>query len=345
MKSAVRPNTHKQRNIFTLAKGAGLDGFILALMIMILLAWLWPQAGEKDSPVPLAAVANYGVSFIFFFYGLRLDLEKLKAGLRNWPLHLVVHFTTFIAFPLLVLAGKLLFENNDNHLLWLGIFFLASLPSTVSSSVVMVSIAGGNMPAAIFNASISSLMGVFITPLWMSTVIHAGNSNNGLGQIMGKLVLQVVVPVVLGMILHGKWGGFAEKHKKQLRYFDQSIILLIVYTSFCESFAKKMFTGFSIAHLFLLGAGMLGLFLLVYLLVKLASRLFKFNREDTITAVFCGSKKSLVHGTVMSKVLFPGSDIVGIILLPLMLYHALQLITASIIAQSMARNTTKVRDI
>lgn len=345
MKRIDQPNSHKQRNLFALAKRAGLDGFILALIVMILFAWLWPHLGEKDSPVPLAAIANYGVSFIFFFYGLRLDLEKLKAGLRNWPLHLVVHFTTFIAFPLLVFAGKLLFENDSNHLLWLGIFFLASLPSTVSSSVVMVSIAGGNMPAAIFNASISSLMGVFITPLWMSTVIHAGSSDNGLGQIMGKLVLQVVVPVIFGMIMHRKWGAFAEKHRKQLRYFDQSIILLIVYTSFCESFAKKMFTGFSISHLLLLGGGMLGLFLLVYMLVKLASNLFGFDREDTITAVFCGSKKSLVHGTVMSKVLFPGSDIVGIILLPLMFYHALQLITASIIAQSMARKNVEGVDV
>lgn len=343
MKSDARGATIKQFDILTLFKKAGLDGFILALMSMILLAWLWPQVGEKNSAFPLAEIANYGVSFIFFFYGLRLDLEKLKAGLRNWPLHLVVHFTTFIAFPLLVLTGKLLFENSTNRLLWLGIFFLASLPSTVSSSVVMVSIAGGNLPAAIFNASISSLLGVFITPLWMSTVLHASSSNNGLGQIMAKLVLQVVVPVLIGMLLHRRWGSFAEKYKKKLRYFDQSIILLIVYTSFCESFAKKMFTGFSISHIIILGAGMIGLFLLIYMLVMTTSRILKFNREDSITAVFCGSKKSLVHGTVMSKVLFAGSDIVGIILLPLMLYHALQLITASIIAQSMARN--KINDV
>jgi sodium/bile acid cotransporter 7 len=151
----------------------------------------------------------------------------------------------------------------------------------------------------------------------------------------------VLVPVVLGMLLHGKWGFFAEKYRKQLRYFDQSIILLIVYTSFCESFAKKMFTGYSLSQILILGLGMTALFFLVYMMVKAVCVSLKFSREDTITAVFCGSKKSLVHGTVMSKVLFPGSDIVGIILLPLMLYHALQLITASIIAQYIARNSLK----
>jgi sodium/bile acid cotransporter 7 len=323
--------------ILPLIKRAGLDGFIVALIGVIFLAWLLPRAGERNSPLHLTEIAGYGVSVIFFFYGIRLNTENLRSGLSKWRLHLVIHTTTFILFPLLVLLFKWLFENDNNHSLWLGIFFLASLPSTVSSSVVMVSIAGGNIPAAIFNASISSLIGVFLTPLWMGLVIHSGTGGYNLYLIIGKLTLQVLVPVILGILLHNKWGSFAEKNKKKLRHLDQSIILLIMYTSFCESFAKKMFNGFSITSLLIMGISMLGLFLLVYSMVKTVCRLMGFNREDTITAVFCGSKKSLVHGTVMSKVLFPGSDIVGIVLLPLMIYHALQLIAASIIAQSMAK--------
>lgn len=327
----------KSFSILALAKRAGLDGFIIALITMIVLAWLWPEGGEKKSPLHLAEIATYGVSAIFFFYGLRLNVENLKSGLSKWRLHLVVHLTTFILFPLLVLLFKTFFENKSNEVLWLGVFFLASLPSTVSSSVVMVSIAGGNIPAAIFNASISSLLGVFITPLWMGLVIHAQTGNYDLYVVISKLTLQVLVPVALGMLLNNKWGSFAERYRRQLRYFDQSIILLVVYTSFCESFVKKMFNGFSITTLLLVGAGMIGLFLLIYNIVKVVCCLLRFNREDSITAVFCGSKKSLVHGTVMSKVLFSGSDIVGIVLLPLMIYHALQLIAASIIAQSMAK--------
>ena len=323
--------------ISVLAKLVGLDGFIIDLISMIVLAWLWPAGGEKRSPLHLAAIANYGVSAIFFFYGLRLDIESLKSGISKWRLHLVVHLTTFILFPLLVLLFQAFFKTNSNATLWLGVFFLASLPSTVSSSVVMVSIARGNIPAAIFNASISSLLGVFITPIWMGLVVHSNTGDYNLSAVIGKLILQVLVPVVLGILLHKKLGGFAGRYRKRLRYFDQTIILLIVYTSFCESFAKKMFSGFSLTTLFIVASGMIALFLLVYNIVKIVCRLLNFNREDSITAVFCGSKKSLVHGTVMSKVLFSGSDIVGVVLLPLMIYHALQLIAASIIAQSMAK--------
>jgi sodium/bile acid cotransporter 7 len=147
----------------------------------------------------------------------------------------------------------------------------------------------------------------------------------------------VVVPVVLGIGLHRKLGAFAERNRKALRLFDQAIILLIVYTSFCESFARRLFAGYRTWDLVGLGAAMLGLFLGVYGLVLVASRLLGFHRADRITALFCGSKKSLVQGTVMSRVLFPDPNVVGIVLLPIMLYHALQLLAASIIAQSMAR--------
>jgi sodium/bile acid cotransporter 7 len=201
----------------------------------------------------------------------------------------------------------------------------------------MVGIAGGNLPGAIFNASISSLAGIFLTPLWMGLFLTASSEGFDLGQVMGKLVVQVLVPVVGGILLHRYWGAFAERHRTRLRVFDQSIILLIVYTSFADSFAREMFRGFSLLHLVGLSALMVVFFFLVYGIIHGVSRLLGFNREDRITALFCGSKKSLVHGTVMSKVLFPDANVVGIILLPIMLYHALQLLTVSAIAQAMAR--------
>ncbi|MFD2513358.1 bile acid:sodium symporter family protein [Pontibacter locisalis] len=307
---------------------------------MILFAYLWPQIGLDREPISLGDVANYGVSAIFFFYGLRLSPEKLKAGLSSWRLHLVVQLSTFVLFPLLILSLHPFFEGGNKELLWLGTFYLAALPSTVSSSVVMVSIAGGNIPAAIFNASISSLMGIFITPLWMGLFLTSSTESFDLGSIMGKLILQVLMPVIVGILLHRYWGGFAERNKSRLRVFDQVIILLIVYTSFSESFARKMFSGYSFIDILALGAAMVALFFLVYGVIHAISSVLGFNREDRITAIFCGSKKSLVHGTVMSKVLFPDANMVGIILLPIMLYHALQLLAASVISQSMARKAT-----
>lgn len=304
---------------------------------MILLAYFWPQPGMVKEPVSLEQIANAGVSFIFLFYGLRLSMKKLKAGLTNWKMHIVVQLTTFLFFPLLVLASRPLFIGTDFELLWLGVFFLAALPSTVSSSVVMVSIARGNIPAAIFNASISSLIGVVVTPLWVGLFIASATGHFDVSDIVIKLAIQVLLPVIIGISLNSRFGGIAEKYKKQLKYFDQAIILTIIYTSFCKSFSEHLFEGFSALELAGLAAGMMALFFAVFFCVGLLSRWFDFSNEDRITVLFCGSKKSLVHGTVMSKVLFQHSTITGIVLLPLMLYHALQLIAASIIAQAMTK--------
>lgn len=342
MKNVAGDNKNLVQKVLLFLSNIGFDGFILALLAMIVLASIYPQGGIGEGPYSLSSLASYGVSAVFFFYGLRLSGKKLKAGLSNWKLHLLVQSSTFVLFPLLLLLFKPLFINSSAHVLWLGAFFLASLPSTVSSSVVMVSIAEGNIPAAIFNASISSIIGVFITPLWMQLAITTSGESTDLKSIFVKLILQVLLPVIIGLALHVKWGTFAEKYKKQLKYFDQLIILIIVYTAFCDSFARHMFSNVGMVEIGLLALCMLALFFFMYWLLTALCNLLGFNREDRITTVFCGSKKSLVHGTVMSKVLFANSTIAGILLLPLMLYHALQLIMASMLAQRLARHKNRV---
>lgn len=314
----------------------GLDWFILALLGMIGLAKLWPEPGVQEGLLSLSSLANFGVSVIFFFYGLRLNFDQLRTGLRNYRLHLLIHITTFIVFPIVVLTARSLLMTPDTELLWLGIFYVAALPSTVSSSVVMVSIAGGNIPAAIFNASISSLIGVFVTPIWMSFLLSSTNGQYDLTDVIAKLTLQVIVPVLLGLLLNRRLGWFAERNKTYLRYFDQTTILLIVYTAFCESFTRNLFASLSTIDLLRLAGLLLGLFFLILGFTTLMSRLLHFSREDRVTALFCGSKKSLIQGSVMANVLFPAS-VAGVALMPIMMYHALQLIVASIIAQSMQR--------
>ena len=313
----------------------------MALFSAIFLAWLAPEVGMSREPFSLGDAANWGVSVIFFFYGMRLSREKLLNGLRNVKLHVLVHFSTFVIFPLIVLAAMACFggfdKNSQLYYVWIGVFFLATLPSTVSSSVVMVSIAGGNIPAAIFNASISSIIGVFLTPLWMGLFMDNIAGANGLADVITKLVFQVLVPVGVGFALNPRYGWFAERHKKILRFFDETTIVLIVYTSFCDSFFKKMFDGFPFSTLFVLSVAMILLFVFAMLLVLMICKALKFDREDTITAVFCGSKKSLVHGSVMSRVLFGASPMTGVILLPTMLYHAFQLIIVSIIAKQIKK--------
>lgn len=331
--------TFIKRNLFSLLSKAGMDGFMLALFSAVFLAYLYPYPGSSASPVPVGEIANWGVALIFFFYGLKLSPADLKAGLTNWKLHLVVHGATFLLFPLIAFGLKPFFTSADGDLLWVGILFLCALPSTVSSSVVMVSIAGGNLPAAIFNASISSLLGVFITPIWISTVIDDITPDFDLSTVFWKLTFQVIVPVTLGLIFHRKLGGWVNRNKKQIRYFDQSTIILIVYSSFCESFDQRIFSAFAWMDIILLSIGMVALFFVIFGIVKMVCGMLRFNREDSITAVFCGSKKSLVQGAVMMKVLFPNVATAGIILLPIMIYHALQLIIVSIIAQKLSRNS------
>lgn len=322
-------------------KKIGLEPFVIMLFLSIALAWVAPEIGIDRDPFSLSDIATWGVAGIFFFYGLRLNRDKLKAGLVNVRLHMLVHISTFVVFPLIMLAVMHLFgassAQGSGRYLWIGSFFLATLPSTVSSSVVMVSIAGGNIPAAIFNASVSSLMGVFLTPVWMSLFLEKVDGANGLGEVIFKLIVQVLVPVCLGVALNPKFGAFAEAHKKALRNFDQTIILLIVYTSFCDSFYKKMFSGFPPTVIIELSICMVALFFAVYFIIGFLCRLMGFNRQDTITALFCGSKKSLVHGSVMSKVLFDNPAVIGVILLPTMLYHAYQLIVVSVLAKRFAR--------
>ncbi|MGI8469434.1 MAG: bile acid:sodium symporter family protein [Pyrinomonadaceae bacterium] len=329
-------------NFKTVLANGGLDGFLLMLGAMIILAYFFPSFGVREKPVSLEEITSYGLTLIFFFYGLRLSFQKLRLGLGNWRMHVVIQLTTFVFFPLVVLSFKPFFGTANTQVLWLGAFFLASLPSTVSSSVVMVSIAGGNLPAAIFNATISSVLGIFITPLWMSLVLSKNTQNFDMRSILLKLMMQVLLPFVVGVALNRFFGNLADAHRKKLRYFDQSVILLIVYTAFCHSFTLGIFKNYSVSDIALLILAMAALFFSSYIFIYIVSRLFKFTLEDTVTVLFCGSKKSLVHGTLMSKVLFQDSSIAGIILLPIMIYHALQLIAASIVARRVARQNGNI---
>lgn len=315
----------------------GIDGFLLGILGVITLAYFFPQLGLMKEPFSLQAVADVGVTVVFFFYGLKLNIQELKNGLANWKMHVIVQLTCFVYFPLLILLLKPLFVGGQLEEIWLGVFYLAALPSTVSSSVVMISIAGGNIPAGIFNATLSSFAGIFITPLWVGLIVTSSSETLDTSNIVLKLGLQVLLPVTLGLLLNKRFGAWANKHKLRLKYIDQVTILLVIYISFCQSFSSHIFAHFSWTSILLLGAGMVALFFSTMGMVYFVSRLLGFSLKDKITVLFCGSKKSLIHGTVMSKVLFPASFPVGVILLPLMLYHALQLILSSIIAQRLAK--------
>ena len=309
------------------------DGFILALCSFIVLAYFFPQLYLWEDGRILSMVTTVGVSLIFFFYGLKLSFQQLRSGLRNWKLHVLVQGSTFILFPLLLLPFYPFIQTKLHYDFWLSFFFLAALPSTVSSSVVMVSIARGNIPAAIFNASLSGLIGVVITPLWMQFFLDFGEIDV-FGEVYWGLIKEIIIPVIAGLFLQPYFGKWASAYSKQLSLFDKSIILLIVYSSFAESFVSGVFDSTGKLYLLWIFVGVVLMFILIYGLIYLLSRfVFKFNRPDTITALFCGSKKSLTHGSVFGKFLFVHSASAGLYFLPLMIFHAFQILVVTVIAQ------------
>lgn len=305
------------------------NGFIAALLFSILIAWFFPQGPEL---LPLKTITDIGIGFIFFFYGLKLSPQEFKQGFYNYKVHILIQLSTFVLFPLLTLSFLPFFDGGKTSDLWLAIFFLGALPSTVSSSVVMVSLAKGNIPTAIFNASLSGLIGVVVTPLWMS-VFMKGDSGFEFSTVLQKLFLQVILPLTIGLFLQRFFGKTARKKSKKISLFDKSVIILIVYSSFCAAFNSNLFLSVGLKDLLKLSGMVIGLFFIVYYSIGLLSRALKLPVTDQITAKFAGTKKSLVHGSVMVKIIFGNSAGNALFLLPIMLYHILQLLVIAVFAE------------
>lgn len=312
------------------------NGFIFFLLLAIVVAWLFPQGPQL---LPLSTFTDIGIGLIFLFYGLKLSPAQFKTGFRNYKAHLLIQGSTFILFPLLALTVFPLFEGGRDSEVWLALFFLGALPSTVSSSVVMVSLARGNIPTAIFNASISGLIGIVVTPLWMGLFLSASNQLQP-ESIIFKFFIQIILPLIIGLLLQRPLAHLARKYNRQLGLFDQSIIVLIVYTSFSNSFASDLFKILEITELVKLFLIVLAMFFVVFFFTGWITRLLGFPVEDRIAVQFCGTKKSLVHGSVMGKVIFGNSASLGLMLLPIMLYHISQLLLIAVVAERYRRQNT-----
>ncbi|MUP47129.1 bile acid:sodium symporter [Gramella sp. BOM4] len=316
-------------------------GFILAIFITIGLAYLFP---EGVGILPLKTITDIGIGLIFFFYGLKLAPAEFRAGLMNFKVHIIIHLTTFIIFPLLCLACLPLFEDGITSELWIALFFLGTLPSTVSSSVVMVALAKGNLPAAIFNASLSGLLGIIATPLWIGFILEKTADFDFLN-VLQKLCLQIIAPLAIGLFLQKYFGNWARKHGKKLSLFDKTTIILIIYYSFSNSFSSDLIKSIQAEELIKMAVIVLVLFFVVFYGLAAISNFIGLSTEDKITTQFCGTKKSLVHGSVMVRVIFGNSANSGLILLPIMLYHSAQLILVAWFAEKYRKRSLKSSEI
>jgi sodium/bile acid cotransporter 7 len=312
------------------------DRFLLGMISAVVLATLAPGVGRSGGPLHGDALADAGIFAIFLLHGAELSMERIQAGLSRWKLHLFVQAFTFCIFPLLWTGFRAIAWRAVPPDLMLGFFYLSALPSTISSSVAMTAVARGNVPAAIFNASLSSVLGVFLTPLLVSLVVAGTGEPVAVGEAMRKIAALLALPLVLGQALRPLLGAFLDRHRGGRSGFDRAVVLLIVYVSFCDSVAAGLWSEHGARTIAITVAGAAAFLAAVLALTRRAAGWLRFEKEDEIAAVFCGSKKTLGGGVAMAKVLFGAHPAIGVIVLPIMFYHQLQLVVCSILAERYA---------
>jgi solute carrier family 10 (sodium/bile acid cotransporter), member 7 len=309
------------------------DTFTLLLVSTVVFASFLPIGGIAAYYFGLAT--KFAIGLLFFLHGARLSRDVVVAGLLHWKLHIVILAATFVLFPLLGLTTSFLVPEILSPSLYTGIIFLCVLPSTVQSSIAFTSIAGGNVPAAICAASASNIFGMFLTPLLAGVLLtasgHAGFSLDALQSIF----LQLLAPFLLGQILQPWIGNFIRSKNKILMPVDRGSILMVVYSAFSASVNEGLWQTTSLHDLGILLAIDSAILAVVLVVTMFGSRLLGFSRPDEIAITFCGSKKSLASGVPIANVLFAGQAL-GSIILPIMLFHQIQLIVCAVIARHYA---------
>jgi sodium/bile acid cotransporter 7 len=314
----------------------GLDPFLVFLVSVVALASVLPCRGE--GAVVFGWITNAAITLLFFLHGAKLSREAIIAGIGHWRLHLLVAASTFVLFPVLGLAIRALGTGWINPGMTAGVLFLCLLPSTVQSSIAFTSIARGNVPAAVCSATVSNVAGIFLTPLmvglFMGNLAKGGHSGVDLHSIE-SIALQLLLPFILGHLSRPLTSKFITKHKTLVGRVDRSSILLVVYTAFSAAVVEGLWKTLSagdIALVLVLDAVLLAVALVI---TTVAARMLGFSKEDEIAIVFCGSKKSLASGVPMAGVLFPAAA-VGPIIVPLMLFHQMQLMVCAVMARRYA---------
>jgi len=311
---------------------AAIDRFTLMLIGTVILASLLP-AGQGAAKV-VSGAASISVVVLFFLHGAKLPREAVISGLTHWRLHLFVLATTFVLFPLMGLAlGPVAGAVGMSANLYTGFLFLCCLPSTVQSSIALTSIARGNVPAAICSASASNLLGIALTPLLAGVILgtSGGFSLGALGSLLGQLLL----PFVAGQIMRRWISGWMARHKQLVGIVDRGSILLMVYSAFSHAVRDGIWHRTSLFDIIVIMVLSLVILAIALSLTYFGGGRLGFNRPDRITMMFCGSKKSLVSGVPIANVLFAPA-VAGVVVLPIMIFHQLQLLVCAELARRFA---------
>ena len=315
--------------------------FIVSLPLAIALAWLVPDAGATGGWLRSEVTTKLGVALIFLFQGLTLPSSALKQGASQWRLHLLVQVFTFLLFPLIGMALDALVGRHLPPDLRLGFLFLCVLPSTVSMSVVLTGLAGGNTVGAIFNAALSNIIGVFITPIWVAWLMKSGGQSQPLGGVVKEIVVLLLLPLAVGQLIRVFATSWADRNKKRLGNAASGLILFLVFTAFCNSVKAQFWAQQSAGVLLTASAGVILIFIIAIALIEVLARMLKLDRPDRITATFCAPQKTIASGIPLAKAIFGAHPGLGLILLPILFYHPLQLIVCGVLADRFARQKPK----
>lgn len=311
-----------------------IDPFNLLIVAAVVLATLLPAAGSAANA--LHTTSTLAVVLLFFWQGAKLSPQQMRAGLVHVRLHVAVFAATYGIFPLLGVLLRPLVLRVLPATTYDGVLFLCTSPSTIQTAVVFVAIARGNLPAALCAASLSSLAGVVLTPLLLR-LLGVGVSQGSIAwSAAWDLLLQLVLPLVLGQIARRWIAAWVEGHRNALRFYDQGTIVLVVYVAFSRAVSEGLWHALSARDFAVLLAVDLVILVTVLAATTALSRVLGFSKEDEITVVFCGSKKGLASGASIANVLFPEAT-VGVLLIPLMVFHQVQLMAAAALAQRYAK--------
>lgn len=303
--------------------------FVAGLGAAVALAFAVPGPGAPDGWMRPSLTTKAAVALIFFFQGLSLNLAEIRAGVASWRLHVYVEGFVFGAFPLIgLLADATVFRFLPADLRT-GFLFLCVLPSTISSCVVYTSLAGGNTAGALFNASVSNVAGVVITPLWIGAMLSLGGRSLELGPVVGKIASLVLVPLVVGQIVRPAIRATAVALTPGMRIASSVLVVLMVYTAFAGSVAKGVWAGLGAGAIAGAVAGSVGLFGLVLGIVWWTTRSVGLGPADRIAALMCAPQKTLAAGVPMAQLVFAGHPGLGLILLPVLVFHPVQLIVGA----------------
>lgn len=311
------------------------DNFTLILLAVVAAATLLPAQGQ--GAVFFDGLTVAAIALLFFMHGAKLSRQAIIAGMTHWRLHTLVFACTFLMFPIIGLLAKPMLLPLVGDKLYMGILFLCVLPGTVQSAIAFTSLAGGNVPAAVCSASASSIIGILLTPLLVALLMQV-DASEGASPLrsIGSISMQLLLPFVLGHAMRPIIGNWVDKHKKNLSRLDQTSILLVVYTALSASVVEGLWNTVLPKTLLVLTLICCVLLAVVLFLTAWLGERCGFNREDRITIVFCGSKKSMATGVPMAQVLFAG-PLLGPALLPLIIFHQIQLMVCAVMAQHYAR--------